>query len=381
MSGFIPLSVPNLKGNELKYIHEAISSEWVSTSGPYIKIFEKNIAEYLHANTAVAVQSGTAGLHLSLLASGVCPGDAVIAPTLTFIATINPIKYCGATPIFMDSDDSLCMDMEKLAHFCETECEFINGSLYDRATHACIKAVIVVHVFGNMADMERAVEICNTYNLTLIEDATEALGSICTDGKYSGKYAGTIGDIGVYSFNGNKIITTGGGGMIVARDKKILENVRYLSTQAKDDELYFLHNEVGYNYRMTNLQAALGVAQLEQLDTFIETKKANYFYYNELGVKLLPFRDAISPNYWFYSFCTDDRDRLISFLGEHNIQSRPVWKLNHTQKPYVECPSYKIEKASTFYNSIVNLPCSSNLSKDDVKYVSDLIKEFNHGIR
>lgn len=385
MSNFIPLSVPNLKGNELKYVTDAVEQEWVSTGGAYINKFEEEIAKYLKVNSAVAVQSGTAGLHLSLLLSGVVAGDEVIVPTLTFIAAVNPVKYIGADPIFMDCDDSLTMDVNKLEKFCQTECDIKNGVLINKKSKKVIKAIVTVHVFGNMSNMEKIMDIASKYNLKVIEDATEALGTYYTEGRYINKHAGTIGDFGVYSFNGNKIMTTGGGGMIVSTNDELLEKARYLSTQAKDDLLYYIHDEVGYNYRMTNLQAALGVAQLEQLDKFIETKVNNYELYkseiNKLkGFKIMNFVDKIRPNYWFYSLLIDSnkvkmtRDEMIHYLQENQIQTRPIWGLINEQKPYKDCQAYEIEKAKMYIESILNIPCSSNLSQKDVNRVIEVIK-------
>lgn len=377
MGHLIPLSVPNLKGRELEYVTHAIETEWVSTAGPYITDFEQRIAEYVGSPEAVACQNGTSGLHLALLVCGVEREDEVIVPSLTFIAAVNPVKYIGAEPIFMDCDDSLTMDPDKLREFCETECELRNDKLINKATGKIIKAMIVVHVFGNMADMERIVAIAEQYHIKLIEDATEALGTYYTKGKYLGYYAGTIGDIGVYSFNGNKIITTGGGGMIVSKNKEYMEKCRYLSTQAKNDTLYFIHDEIGYNYRMSNLQAALGLAQLEQLEQFIKTKEDNYFEYQRLGIRLLCFRENIRPNYWFYSYMTDTRDGLMDFMMAQEIQSRPVWKLIHTLKPYETSQAFHMEKVFYYYDHILNLPCSTNLTKEEIATVVSTIEIYN----
>ena len=373
----IPLSVPNLKGRELEYITRAIETEWVSTAGPFINKFEEKIAEYVGVNSAVACQSGTAGLHLALLSCGVERGDEVIVPTLTFIAAVNPVKYIGAEPIFMDCDDSLTMDPIKLRTFCNEECIFQNNTLINIKTGRTIKAIVVVHIYGNMADMEQIKIIADKFNLSIVEDATEALGTYYTEGLYKGKYAGTIGDIGVYSFNGNKIITTGGGGMIVSNNYDYLEYCRYLSTQAKDDTVYFIHDEIGYNYRMTNVQAALGLAQLEQLEDFISIKKDNYDEYQSLGLKLLPFRKDIRPNYWFYSYISEDRDRLLNLLGDKGIQTRPVWRLIHTLKPYINSQTYQIDKAIYYYDHILNIPCSTNLVNEDLKTVTTAILEIS----
>lgn len=384
LNKLIPLSVPNLRGNELEYVTDAIEKEWVSTGGAYIARYETEFANYLNVESAVACQSGTAGLHLALILSGVEKDHEVIVPTLTFIASVNPVKYLQAHPVFMDCDDSLCMDMGKLKEFCKTECDFIDNKLVNKSTGKHIKAVVVVHVFGNMADMSAVMDIAGEYNLKVIEDATEALGTYYPNGRFKGKYAGTIADIGVYSFNGNKIITTGGGGMIVSSDNVLMKRAKYLSTQAKDDAANFIHNEVGYNYRMTNLQAALGVAQLEQLEHFISVKKENYNLYKSSindkinGLKILDFRDDIRPNYWFYSLYIVDSDKyprkkIIKCLADDNIQTRPIWGLIHQQKPYLHDQAYMIEKALDYYNRIVNLPCSSNLSTDDVYRVINRI--------
>lgn len=373
---FIPLSVPNLKGKELEYVTRAVETEWVSTAGPYIADFEKALAEYVKVPAAAACQSGTAGLHLALLTLGIKPGEEVIVPTLTFIAAVNPVRYAGAEPVFMDCDDTLTMDPEKLRQFCEDECELQGQRLIHKANGKIVSAIVVVHVFGNLAHMEAIMEIAERYYLKVLEDATEALGSYYLSGKYKGRYAGTIGDMGVYSFNGNKIITTGGGGMIVSKEKELTERSRFLSTQAKKDSVYFIHEEIGYNYRMTNLQAALGLAQLEQLEDFIRVKQQNYKIYEENGVKLLPFRTDIRSNYWFYSYISDNRDGLIKFLNDNQVQSRPVWQLIHTAKHYKNNSNYKMEKSLWYYERIVNIPCSANLTEKEVKRVAGLIHQF-----
>ena len=382
---FIPLSVPNLKGNERKYVSHAVETEWVSTGGPYVNEFEEKIAEYVHAKGAVSCQNGTSGIHTALLVAGVTKEDAVIVPALTFIAAVNPVKYIGAYPVFMDCDDSLCVDPQKVKEYCEQECEFLDNKLYDKKSGKQVKALIVVHVFGNMADMEALLGIAEKYNLILIEDATEAIGTYYTEGTLKGKYAGTIGDIGVYSFNGNKIITTGGGGMIVSDKEEYLKHAKHLTTQAKSDELYYTHDEIGYNYRMTNLQAALGLAQLEQLEDFIKRKKENYLHYERLignieGLRILPFREGIRSNHWFYALYCDgetyDRDRMIAYLAENKIQSRPIWGLIHQQKPYEGSYAYKIEKAADYWRHVVNIPCSTSLTSEDVEHVAASIRRY-----
>ena len=386
MGRFIPLSIPNFEGNERKYVDDAIDQGWVSTGGAYITKLEQMMAEYLHTENVAACQSGTAAIHLALVSCGVQPGDMVIVPTLTFIAAVNPVKYQFADPIFMDCDDSLCMDPAKLRKFCEEECEVGEEVLVHKASGKKVKAVVVVHVFGNLADMESIMQIAKEFHLKVIEDATEALGTRYAQGVFAGKYAGTIGDYGAYSFNGNKIITTGGGGAITAKDTTEVDHIRYLSTQAKDDPHYYIHHEVGYNYRMTNLQAALGVAQMEELPEFIERKHKNYDLYKSLfdGVehlKLLGFREGTYSNQWFYSLELDMeylngtlRD-VITKLEQQGVQTRAIWGLIHKQKPYEDALAYEMEKAPYYSSCILNFPCSTQITEEEVRYVAEQIKQ------
>lgn len=381
----IPLSVPNFEGNEEKYVADAVGQGWVSTGGAYVEKLEQVIAEYCKAPAAVACQSGTAALHLSLIECGIGKDDMVIVPTLTFIAAVNPIFYVNAVPVFMDCDDSLCMDPIKLKQFCESECEKTQAGLRHKASGKLVKAVIVVHVFGNLADMEAIMSVAECYNLKVIEDATEALGSYYKSGKYQGRMAGSIGDFGAYSFNGNKIITTGGGGMVISKYPKALSHLKYLSTQAKDDPHFYIHNEIGYNYRMTNVQAAIGVAQMEELEEFIRRKNNNYDLYCELLAHsqkgyILPFREHTRSNKWFYSFVLKDTNeeidvrKYIDELQFKGIQTRPIWGLIHKQKPYVNAIAYKIDKAQYYSNRIINLPCSTNITPKDIRIVCDAIE-------
>ena len=383
----INLSVPNLSMDILENLKECLESGWVSTGGRFIPEFETKVKNYMKTKFAAGVQSGTAGLHMSLQVLGVQRDEEVFVPTLTFIAAVNPTTYLGASPIFIDCDDSLCMDPIKLEKFCSEECDFKEGVLVNKKTNKKIRALVVVHVFGNMADMEKIMDIAKKYNLKVLEDATEALGTYYTEGRYKGKYAGTIGDIGVLSFNANKIITTGGGGMVVGDNEELVEKVRFLSSQAKKDTLYFIHDEIGYNYRMLNLQAALGTSQIDQLESFIETKIKNYEIYKEElekieGLEILPFVEGIRANHWFYSLKIDKkkygigRDELLQKLVDAGIQTRPIWGLIHQQKPYSACQNYKIEKALYYYDRILNLPCSSNLTEKEVYQVIEKIKEF-----
>lgn len=387
MSRFIPLSIPNFEGNERKYVDDALDQGWVSTGGAYITKLEEKLADFLNVEKTAAVQSGTSALHLSLIACGVQPGDMVIVPTLTFIAAVNPVRYQFAEPVFMDCDDSLCMDPQKLRRFCESECVMENGQLKHKSTGKTVKAVVVVHVFGNMADMESIMDIAQEFHLKVIEDATEALGTQYTNGRYSGKFAGTIGDFGAYSFNGNKIITTGGGGAVTAKYPAEVEHLKYLSTQAKDDPHFYVHNEIGYNYRMTNLQAALGVAQMEELPEFIHRKQENYRFYQQLlqgfpNGTLFSFREGTSSNKWFYSLKlnmeklqTKKMRDVITMLQECGVQTRAIWGLIHEQLPYQNAIAYEMEKAPYYSQCILNIPSSTQITADDIRFVVEKVKE------
>ena len=383
MGKFIPLSIPNFEGNEEKYVVDAIASTYVSTVGGYVSRLEKDLAVFLRVDNVAVCQSGTSALHLSMIEAGVKPGDVVLVPPLTFIAAVNPVKYQFATPVFIDCDDSFCMDPVKLRKFCE-DCEWDGEVL--RYKGAAVKAIVVVHVFGNMADMESIVDTAEKYNLKVIEDATEALGTKYTEGRFVGKYAGTIGDFGTFSFNGNKIITTGGGGAITANNSETVDHLRYLSTQAKNDPQYYIHDEVGYNYRMTNLQAALGVAQMEELEEFIGRKQRNYeLYKREFDgfdlVELMPFRVGTSSNKWFYSLKID-RTRItatmreiIMALEKEGIQTRAIWGLINEQKPYEGEQTYELEKAPYYASRILNIPSSTQITEEEIKYVADKVKQ------
>lgn len=379
---FIPLSVPNFSGHEKEYVNDAVVSEWVSSGGSKVADFEEKIAEYVGMPRAVACNSGSSGLHLALLCAGVQPGQEVLAPALTFIAAVNPIRYVFAQPVFIGCDDYLCMDPDALETFCAQNCEMRDNKLFNKTTGKQVAAVMVVHVFGNLANMQRIMQIAQKYNLIVIEDATEALGSYFTEGPYNGKYAGTIGDIGVYSFNGNKIITTGSGGMVVTNHEDWAEHAKHLSTQAKTNELQFFHDEVGYNYRLTNLQAALGLAQMEQLEGFIAHKQKLYAMYHKAlhgkaGLRVLPFKEGTRANYWFFALYLEDyplgRDELIARLSSQKIQTRPVWGLINEQLPYVNCEAHGLAKAEDYRAKIVNIPCSTNLSEADAQRVIDAI--------
>ena len=377
-NSFIPLSVPNFSGRERNYVDEAIDTQWVSTAGAFISRFEAAMAKRVGVPQACACQSGTAGLHLCLRHFGVGLGDLVLVPTLTFIATVNAVMYQYAEPVFFDCDDHMCINAAQVEDYLTHMYRVENGRTIEISSGKTVKAIIPVHVFGDHCDMDRLMQLAEDYHLYVIEDATESLGGTFVKGAYKGRNTGTVGHAGVYSFNGNKIITTGGGGMVVSRDAVAVEHMRYLSQQAKDDSVYFVHEEYGYNYRMTNLQAALGLAQLEQLEQFVEIKRRNHRLYAERLAdcqygKLLPF-SCDTTNCWFYSFALNEpdaemRDKLIRYMNDQNIQVRPIWKLNHMQTPFRRFRAMDCSSAVRFYNRAVNIPCSTNLTQEQLDRV------------
>lgn len=383
---WIPLSVPNFRGNEKRYVDEAVDGEWVSTAGAFISRFEEEMAVKLPVRQACACQSGTAGLHLCLRHFGVSDGDLVLVPTLTFIATVNAVLYQGAEPVFFDCDAHMCLDPEQVAAYLEQECRLENGRTVETVSGKTVKAMIPVHVFGDHCDMDRLMDLAEQYHLVVIEDATESLGGVFSQGRYKGLPTGTVGHAGVLSFNGNKIITTGGGGMVISNDAAAVTHMRYLSQQAKDDAIYYVHEEWGYNYRMTNLQAALGLAQLEELNGFLAVKRRNYGLYQERLAdctygELLPFRGGDSSNRWFYSFALREpdgakRDRLLQYMNGQNIQTRPIWKLNHTQTPFRTYRAMDCGCAQSFYDRVVNIPCGTNLTEEQLDRVCGALLAF-----
>jgi len=376
----IPLSIPYHNGNEWKYVKECLDTNWVSSAGKYVDLFEQKISEYTGAKYAIACVNGTAALQVSLKLAGVQPGDEVIAPTLTFIASINAINYNGASPVFMDANKYYNIDSDKIITFINEETIFKNGFSFNKITGKRISAIILVHVWGNAVWLDDLVELCNKCNISIVEDACESLGTYYSMGKFKGRHTGTIGKLGCISFNGNKIITTGGGGMILTDDEKLAEKARYLTTQAKDDPTRYIHNEIGYNFRLTNIQAALGVAQIEQLPLFLIRKKEIFEQY-QTGLAYIEGLDlAETPNYaennhWLNvlqidssKFCSD-RESIMGDLDKLGIQTRPVWGLNHLQKPYEENQKYLIEHAVALVEKSLCLPSSTNLSNKDLRTV------------
>jgi aminotransferase in exopolysaccharide biosynthesis len=368
----IPLSIPHLDGNEWEYIKECLDTNWVSSVGKYVEKFEEDIAQYIGTKHAVATVNGTAAIHMALKVLGVKEGDKVLVPTLTFIASVNPIKYCNADPVFIDAEkETYNIDPVK---FEEKIIELIEDGNKP-------KVLIVVHLYGHPAEMDTILDICKKYDIKVIEDATESIGS-----EYKGQKTGSIGDIGCFSFNGNKLITTGGGGMLVTDNEKWAKKVKYLTTQAKDDPEQFIHHEVGYNYRLTNIQAAMGVAQLEQIDDFINKKREIAHKYNELlseieGIKVNPDKEWAFNNYWLYSILIDekkfgmDSKQLYKKLNDAGIMSRPFFKPIYNMPMYKDCDKTNTDNADELWWRGINLPCSVSLEINKVEYIAEKIKE------
>lgn len=375
----IPLSVPNLSEDILAMMGEMINTGWISTGGRFIEELEKNVSEFTGIPYAVALHSGTSGLFLSLKVLGVEAGDEVLVPTLTFVAAVNPVTYLHAHPVFMDCDDSLNMDLHKVEKFIKEQCVKTEKGLMNKKTGRTVKGILPVHVFGNPFDMKKLRQIADTYNLFVLEDATEALGSF-----RDGVHAGALGDLAVFSFNANKIITTAGGGMVLSSNKAYIDEIRHLANQAKQNNPYFIHDAVGYNFRMSNVHAAIGVSQMKRLQDFLRTKKENYLYYIEAlqgvkGLRMLPFHEEGNANYWFYSLYVEDqfpmsRNELMEYLAEHHIDTRPVWALIHSLPPYGGEEAYEIEKAEEYVSHILNIPCSTSLQKEEIDTVVSVLK-------
>ena len=383
-NNYIPLHAPIIKGNEFRYVNDCLKTAWVSTAGKYVNLFEEKIQKYTKTKYAIACMSGTSALHISLLLSGVDNKSEVIVPTMSFIAPINAIDYCKAKPIFMDVDDDYSLDVKKTIEFIENNTYFKNNKTINKKTNKQIKALIVVHVYGRSVNFEKLYLICKKRKIKIIEDAAEGLGNFFLKGKFKKKHVGTLGDFGCLSFNGNKIITSGGGGMILTNNINYAKKAKYLTTQSKDDGVFFVHNEIGFNYRLTNVQAAIGLAQLEKINHYIKIKKKIYLNYLSLlsKSKKLNFRKVpnfASSNYWlniveFSKFSKkSDLQKFVNKMNIYNIEVRPIWHLNHMQKQFNKSETYKIQNAKRLVNKTICLPSSVNLSKKDIKRICSII--------
>jgi perosamine synthetase len=372
----IPLSVPNIAGNEWKYVKDCLDTGWISSVGSYVTQFEEMVAQFAGAKYGVAAVNGTAALHIALLLSGVKQDDYVILPNLTFVASANSIKYLGADPLLIDADPDLWqMDLDLLEDFLENETDEKDGYLFYIKDGRRISAIMPVHILGNMCDMDRFLSIVKKYPLPVVEDATEALGTT-----YKGKSAGTFSPLACFSFNGNKIISTGGGGVIVTDDEQLAKHAKHLTTTAKARSDEYYHDEVGYNYRLVNVLAAIGVGQMELLPSFIKRKKECVaFYKKELtGVADIRFQQELPDvvtNGWLFTVQTDKQQQLLDHLNANKILSRRFWMPMNKLPMYKDCV-YIQEKdnANYIYNTCLSIPCSTNITDEELGIVVKEIK-------
>lgn len=379
--GSIPLCAPEIRGNEWAYVKQCLDSSWVS-GGSFIDRFETAVSEFVGTEHAVAVLNGTAALHVALLVAGVEPDDEVLVSALTFVAPVNAIRYVGAWPVFMDADPVFWqMDPGKVEAFLNTECDWRNGRLINKTTGRRVKAILPVHILGHPCDMEPILNTARRFDLKVIEDATETLGA-----RYQGEMVGHLGDIACLSFNSNKIITTGGGGMIITDNHEWADRARYLATQAKDDPIEYVHSEIGYNYRLNNIQAAMGVAQMENIEEFISKKRAIAAAYEEgFGshddIGLMQAQEGTEPTYWLYTILLpqgiglEERKSVVARLNAEGVGTRPLWHPIHALPPYQGCQAYRIENSTGLYERGVSLPSSAGLTQEDQIRCIALLKE------
>lgn len=360
---FIPLHEPRFRGNEKKYLNDCIDSTFVSSVGKYVDLFEQKIAEYTGSKYAIAAVNGTAALHMALILAEVKAGDEVITQPLTFIATANAITYCNANPVFVDVDmDSLGLSAEKLNDYLAINTEIKkDGFCYNKTTDNRIKACVPMHTFGHPCRIDEIKDICDKYNIILIEDAAESLGS-----KYKGKHTGTFGLMGALSFNGNKTITSGGGGMILTDNEALARKAKHLTTQAKVPHKWeYVHDEIGYNYRLTNLAAAIGLAQLEQLPEFLNVKNRiaeNYAaFFENSGIQFVLESTNAKSNYWLNAVLLNDRkerDKFLDYTNTNGVMTRPCWELMTRLKIFKKCQTGNINNAERLADRLVNIPSS-----------------------
>lgn len=362
------LHEPLFSANEINYVTQTIKSNFVSSAGKYVFKFEEKFRKYVKSKNAVAVINGTQALYISLVALNISQNDEVLVPALTFVGTVNAIKHTGAKPHFIDSRISdFGVDCKKLDKYLKKISVFKNGRCFNKLTRNPIKAIIPVHIFGHPCDIEGVMKIAKKYRLKVIEDAAEALGSF-----YKKKHLGTFGDVGCFSFNGNKIITTGGGGMIISKNNKLSKKIKHLTTTAKLKHKWeYIHDEVGYNLRMPNINAALGLAQLEKISLFLKAKRKIFKIYMNAFNKVKSAHIYREPkfsksNYWLQTLVLDERSSkfknlIIKKLSKNKIYARPAWKLISELKPYKNCKKMNLSGAQDIYKRVINLPSSQSI--------------------
>lgn len=373
----IPLSVPNIAGNEWKYVKDCLDTGWISSVGAYVTQFEKMVAEFAGAKYGVAAVNGTAALHISLILSGVRQNDYVILPNLTFVASANSIRYAGAEPLLIDADPNLWqMDLDLLEEFLQNETTVEGDNLIYKNNGRRIGAIMPVHILGNMCDMDRFLSIVKKYPLPIVEDATEALGST-----YKGKGAGTFSPLAAFSFNGNKIISTGGGGVIVTDDENLAKHAKHLTTTAKSKPDEYYHDEVGYNYRLVNVLAAIGVGQMELLPSFINRRReCAAMYKKELaGVADIRFQQNLPDvvtNGWLFTIQTDKQQQLLDHLNANQVLSRRFWVPMNQLPMYNQCIYISDNNASDYiYRTCLSIPSSTSITDEQMETVIDEIKK------
>lgn len=378
----IPLCVPEIRGNEWRYIKDCLDTGWVSSVGAYVDRFEREVAAYVGSKRAVATVNGTSALHVALLVAGVRPDDEVLVPTLTFIAPANAVRYAAAWPVFIDVEPAYWqMDAAKVADFLRHECRWAGGELRNRNTGRRVRALLPVHVLGHPVDLDPLLELARQYDLAVVEDATESLGA-----EYRGRRLGGSGSLGCFSFNGNKLVTTGGGGMITTDREEWADRAKYLTTQAKDDPLEYVHNEIGYNHRLTNMQAAMGCAQLEQVETFIAAKRSIAARYAEAfrdtpGVTPMQEAPWARSIFWMFTVLVEaaaygmDSRRLLRWLADRKIQTRPLWQPLHRSQAHRGALAYHCDVAERLNRDALSLPCSVGLTVEDQERVINAVRE------
>jgi len=367
--GPVALHEPRLDGNEKRFLSDCVDSTFVSSVGAYVARFETNLARFTGAKHVVATVNGTSALHIALLIAGVQPGDEVLVPALSFVATANAVRYCNATPHFLDSEEStLGMDPAAMAAWLAETCTMDAGKCINRTTGSRIAAVVPMHTFGHPCNIAGVLAVATDYGFPVVEDAAESLGSLV-----GGQHTGTFGLLGTLSFNGNKIVTTGGGGAILTNDSDLARQAKHLTTTAKVPHGWeYVHDEVGYNYRMPNINAALGCAQLEELESFISSKRDLYVKYREAlsqidGVGILREPIGTRSNYWLQTLLLDEdqahlRDDILGALNNNGFMARPAWMLLPSLKPFEDCPSAPLRVAESLERRIINIPSSAGLA-------------------
>ena len=368
--GPVALHEPQFGGNEWLYVKECLDSTYVSSVGKFVERFEAELAAYTGAKYAVAVVNGTAALHVALRLAGVGPGDEVLVPSLTFVATANAVTYCGAIPHFVDSEErTLGLDPCALRHYLRSAAEIRSGLCVNRATGRVIRSLVPMHAFGHPIDIEGALRVARDFHLALVEDAAESLGSAV-----QGRHTGTFGLMGTLSFNGNKTITTGGGGAIITSDPELARRAKHLTTTAKVQHRWeYRHDEIGYNYRLPNINAALGCAQLEQLPEFLKAKRRLFERYRSAfsevpHVHVVSEPEDCRSNYWLQTLLLDEsvcarRDSVLAATNDEHLMTRPAWSLVHRLAPHLACPKMELPVAESLERRIINLPSSSFLAR------------------